>query len=183
MIIAKQKRKENIAEYLLYMWQIEDLIRASNFDIEQIQKNIINQFDQPEEVRMQMRDWYQNLMAMMERENVKEHGHIQVLHNLLEDVNDLHIALLRTPSQIQYNSLFFSTVSYLTELRAKEKASPEVSDVELALNALYGILLLRLQKREITAGTQAAMAQIGKWIAVLSAKYKENEAGSLKLEN
>lgn len=28
MITASQKRKENIAEYLLYMWQIEDLIRA-----------------------------------------------------------------------------------------------------------------------------------------------------------
>ena len=32
MIIARQKRKENIAEYLLYMWQVEDLIRANKFD-------------------------------------------------------------------------------------------------------------------------------------------------------
>ena len=29
MKIASQKRKENIAEYLLYMWQIEDIIRAN----------------------------------------------------------------------------------------------------------------------------------------------------------
>ena len=28
MIIARQKKQENIAEYLLYMWQIEDIIRA-----------------------------------------------------------------------------------------------------------------------------------------------------------
>ena len=34
MIIARRKRKENIAEYLLYMWQVEDLIRANNFDMD-----------------------------------------------------------------------------------------------------------------------------------------------------
>ena len=34
MIVAKQKRKEKIAEYLLYMWQVEDLIRANQFDID-----------------------------------------------------------------------------------------------------------------------------------------------------
>ena len=45
MIIASQKKKENIAEYLLYMWQIEDIIRAYGLDIEQIQKHIINSYD------------------------------------------------------------------------------------------------------------------------------------------
>ena len=29
MITASAKKRENIAEYLLYMWQIEDLIRAN----------------------------------------------------------------------------------------------------------------------------------------------------------
>ncbi len=29
MFVASQKRKENIAEYLLYMWQIEDIDRKS----------------------------------------------------------------------------------------------------------------------------------------------------------
>ena len=38
MIIASQKKKENIAEYLLYMWQIEDLIRVYKLDIDAIQK-------------------------------------------------------------------------------------------------------------------------------------------------
>ena len=36
MIVARQKRKENIAEYLLYMWQVEDLIRANRFDMDAI---------------------------------------------------------------------------------------------------------------------------------------------------
>ena len=34
MIIAEQLRNSNRAEYLLYMWQVEDLIRAYDCDIE-----------------------------------------------------------------------------------------------------------------------------------------------------
>jgi len=44
MIIASKKRKENIAEYILYMWQIEDMIRANDFDISKIRRNIIDNF-------------------------------------------------------------------------------------------------------------------------------------------
>ena len=43
MIIARQKRKENIAEYLLYMWQVEDLIRANKFDMDSINRTVIAQ--------------------------------------------------------------------------------------------------------------------------------------------
>ena len=45
MIVASKKRKENIAEYLLYMWQIEDLIRANGLDMDKIRTNIIDRFD------------------------------------------------------------------------------------------------------------------------------------------
>ena len=45
MIIAQLKRKENIAEYLLYMWQIEDIIRANKLDIDLIEKNLISQYN------------------------------------------------------------------------------------------------------------------------------------------
>lgn len=38
MYISQQLKQQNIAEYLLYMWQVEDLIRANGFDIERIKK-------------------------------------------------------------------------------------------------------------------------------------------------
>lgn len=38
MLIAQKLRKENIAEYLLYMWQVEDIIRANKLEIESIEK-------------------------------------------------------------------------------------------------------------------------------------------------
>ena len=40
MIVARQKKKENIAEYLLYMWQIEDIIRACGGNIDVIKSRL-----------------------------------------------------------------------------------------------------------------------------------------------
>ena len=62
MIIARQKRKENIAEYLLYMWQVEDLIRANKFDMDSINRTVIAHYDQPEEVKKEIAQWYEELI-------------------------------------------------------------------------------------------------------------------------
>ena len=83
MIIAQQKRKENIAEYLLYMWQIEDLIRANNLDIENIAQNIVAKFSLTEEQQKQMIEWYESLIDMMRREDVIKSGHLQLNKNVI----------------------------------------------------------------------------------------------------
>ena len=41
MDIAKTKRRENIAEYILYLWQLEDLLRALQFSPEAIFSTLI----------------------------------------------------------------------------------------------------------------------------------------------
>ena len=65
MIIARQKRKENIAEYILYMWHIEDTIRACEFDISIIEKHIISKFDTNDSTKQEMKEWYESLIEMM----------------------------------------------------------------------------------------------------------------------
>ncbi|MDE6171927.1 MAG: DUF4924 family protein, partial [Bacteroides sp.] len=47
MKVAQQLKAKNIAEYLIYMWQGEDLIRAHGCDSDKISKNIISRY--PEE--------------------------------------------------------------------------------------------------------------------------------------
>ncbi|MFQ9211139.1 MAG: DUF4924 family protein, partial [Alistipes finegoldii] len=41
MDIAQAKRRENIAEYILYLWQLEDLLRALQFSPEAIFSTLI----------------------------------------------------------------------------------------------------------------------------------------------
>ena len=87
MIIASQKRKENIAEYLLYMWQIEDIIRANGLDLDKIRTNVIDKFPGLSESQIrEMADWYESLIDMMRREEVAEKGHLQMNRNIGNDL-------------------------------------------------------------------------------------------------
>ena len=57
MIIAEQLRNSNRAEYLLYMWQVEDLIRAYDCDIERIEKEYLSRFQLDDEKTKAIRQW------------------------------------------------------------------------------------------------------------------------------
>ena len=115
MIIARQKRKENIAEYLLYMWQVEDLIRANDFDMDSIRRTVVDRYDQPDDVKEEIAKWYEELIEMMRSEGVKEKGHIQLNKNVIIALTDLHLRLLKSPKEmgrliIRHSPLSFSSV-------------------------------------------------------------------------
>jgi hypothetical protein len=102
MLIAKEKRKENIAEYILYMWQVEDTIRACNFDIELIDNRIISQFSESTRIKNDIKEWYVDIILMMHEEGLKDSGHLKMLHTLVDEVNDLHLKLIHERKDPQY---------------------------------------------------------------------------------
>lgn len=177
MIIASQKRKENIAEYLLYMWQVEDIIRANNLDMDSIRQNVISRFKADGATLKQMSDWYESLIDMMRRENVVEKGHLQMNRNIIGELADLNGRILADPSFDQYRSEYYRTLPYIVELRAK--ADTPAGEIETCFNALYGILLLRLQGKEISKETQTAIAQISNFMALLAKCYYLDEHDKL----
>ncbi|MEZ3558707.1 MAG: DUF4924 family protein [Duncaniella sp.] len=170
MIIASQKHKENIAEYLLYMWQIEDIIRANNLDIDRITASVIDRFQLTDAQRKEMVEWYESLIDMMRREGVEKTGHLQLNKNVIIQLTDLHLALLKDPRFPEYTAEFYKTLPYIVELRAKAGDTP-VGEIETCFNALYGMLMLRLQGKEITPDTLDAVAQISKFLALLARDY------------
>ena len=54
MLVAQQKRKENIAEYILYLYQIEDLIRAFHLDISKIEIKLVSQYQVDEKTKQEI---------------------------------------------------------------------------------------------------------------------------------
>lgn len=181
MLIANQKRKENIAEYLLYMWQVEDSIRAHNLDIDLIQKNIIDKYDQPQEVKQEMREWYENLIEMMRIEQKQQSGHLQINKNVLIDLNDLHLRLLKSSKEPFYIAAFYKTLPYIVELRSK-MGEEKVGELETCFLALYGVLMLRLQGKSVSEETMNALRQISTFLAILSEKYNMDKRGELEAE-
>ena len=182
MLIARQKRKENIAEYLLYMWQVEDIIRAYNFNLDEIEKNIVARFDQPQSVRNEIKGWYSELIDMMLQEGVKESGHIQINKNIVIDLNGLHLALLKSPKEVAYNAAFYRVLPSILDLKGKSGAQDNENNIEPVFNALYGYMLLRLQKKEVSPETAEAVKQISSFAALLATKYRQEKDGELKLD-
>lgn len=175
MIIASQKRKENIAEYLIYMWQVEDIIRANGLDIDKIRQNVIDRFEGLDEAaRREMTQWYESLIDMMRREGIEKSGHLQLNKNVLTQLVELHQALLADPRFSRYSAEFYNTLPYIVELRSKA-GDARVGEIETCFTALYGMLMMRLKSQEITPDTMKAITQISRFIATLAAYFKKNE--------
>lgn len=181
MIIASQKRKENIAEYLIYMWHIEDLIRANGLQIDKIEKNIIDKMQLQPDQRREMKEWYESLIDMMRREGVEKSGHLQINKNVLSNLVSLHQALLKDPRYATYSAEFYKTLPYIVDLRSKAGEN-RVGEIETCFTALYGMLMLRLSQKDISPETELAIKQISKFIAVLSEYFKKDENDELEHE-
>ncbi len=180
MLIAQQKRNENIAEYILYLYQIEDLIRAFQFNVSNIETKLVSQYQVEDKKRQEISDWYKNLVVMMEKEQIQEKGHFQFLINLINDLNELHLKLMESGIDKAYVSEFKSISGLITELYVKGNTIK--NDVQTSLDAVYGFLLLRMQKKEITEETTEAIKRISNWLGNLSKMFKDFESGDLEFE-
>ncbi|NOR75543.1 MAG: DUF4924 family protein [Draconibacterium sp.] len=179
MQVAKQKRKENIAEYILYLYQVEDLIRAFNFDIDLIQEKLVANYQADEKTSAEITDWYNNLVVMMEKEGIRENGHLQFLTNLIADINEFHMKLMELATEKVYVQNFRSISGLIVELKQKNKIAK--NDIQLGLDTIYGFILLRMKKAEISAETENAVKQLSQWLGSLSKLYKDFELGELDL--
>ena len=171
-MIADDLRKSNIAEYLLHMWQMESLVRAYNRDIDRIDADIISKM--PEQERAAARDWFENIIKMMELENVRDSGHLQINKNVIIRLADLHKELLKSPKFPEYGAEFYKTLPFIVELRAKS-GEDKSGEIETCFNALYGLMMLRLNKKEVSPETLIAFNQISKFVATLAAYFKKDE--------
>ena len=178
MFIAKQLKESNIAEYLLYMWQVEDLIRANGLDIERIKANIIDPYPADESQRKALTQWYEELIDMMHREGVAAGGHLQINKNMIILLTDLHLRLMRSPKVPAYAAAYYKVLPYIVELRARGDHK-DVPEIENCFDALYGVMLLRLQKKEVSSETEEAVQAISRFIGLLAAYYKKDKAGEL----
>ncbi len=179
MEIAQEKRKSNIVEYLLYMFQVEDTIRAFKFNLHQIETHLIDPLKKTKDIRKETFNWYSNLLLMMEKEQVHSTGHVQFLRNMINDLNAFHLTILSHEIEPNYLHAFRQASIVLNDLRTKSPM--QLHDVELGLNALYGYMLLKLKKVEVSDETTVAIKTISQWMGTLASLYLQFERGNLEL--
>ena len=179
MFIAQELRKKNIAEYLLYMWQVEDTIRAFGCSLARIRREYIDRFDYDEEQKEEEADWFGNLIKMMNEEGCREQGHLQINKVTLQLLTELHQQLLGSSKFPFYNAEYYKVLPFIVELRNRG-ANKEEGEVETCLNLLYGVMMLRLQKKEITTNTEHALKEVSTFIGMLSDYYKKDKEEPLE---
>lgn len=180
MFVSQELRKKNIAEYLLYMWQVEDIIRAYGCSLSRIRKEYIERFDYNDEQKEEMTDWYGDLVRMMNQEGCRESGHLQVNKVVMMQLVELNAQLLASTKFPFYNSEYYRVLPYIVELRNKGKKKEE-NEVETCFDALYGVMMLRLQKKDISPDTTHAIKEITTFIGMLNDYYFKDKAGELEL--
>ena len=181
MYIAQQLRKNNIAEYLLYMWQVEDLLRAYECSLSRVRREYIDRFNYTDEQKEEMTDWYGDLIRMMNQEGCRQHGHLQINRVVMQQLVELNAQLLSSTKFPFYTSEYYKVLPYIVELRKRGNA--EEPEIETCFNALYGTMMLRLQKKEISPDTSHAIKEITTFIGILSDYYKKDKEEGLKFED
>lgn len=181
MFISQELRKKNIAEYLLYMWQVEDIIRAYGCSLSRIRHEYIDKFDYTDEQKEEMADWYGNLVRMMNSEGCREKGHLQINKIVMQQLIELNARLLQSTKFPFYSSEYYKVLPYIVELR-KRGADNNENEIETCFNALYGVMMLRLQKKTLSPDTEHAVKEITTFIGMLSDYFMKDKEEPLEFE-
>lgn len=182
MLIARRTRENNIAEHVIYMFQIEDLIRANQFDIDTIMHTIIEPQLSDENLVVQYREWYIGLIKQMKTEGVEKKGHISDLNEILMELLLLHNTLLNIMRQPKYLDLFEKALPALKDFQKKSNAG-NLNLVEVGFNALYSKLILKLKGQAFSQATDMAFSQISDMLGYLALYYKKMRNGELNFAN
>ena len=180
MLIAQRKRRENIAEYILYLWQLEDLLRALQFSPEAIYSQLVAPNDVDEEQKQTIFLWYMDIVNLLRKEGKEESGHLDHTLHLIADMHNLHLQLLSLPVGERYRSLLARLTPELPQLRTLVDKE-EISDTELCFRALYAVMLYRIRGNGGQRAIEDTLEVISPVVAELASLYGKVERGEVDL--
>lgn len=153
MTTAAIKKESHIVEYVLYVWQMEDVARAAKFDVGALRSMFAGQEDED-------LDWILDLARTMKLERLEETGHVVHIQETLTEMALLHDLLVGPMEDPIYVKSFQAAEPLLNELNERKMKGDYSHPVERMLTALYGWLVLRMRKEEVSLETEAAMVAI-----------------------
>lgn len=173
--IAKLKQKENISEFLLFLWQMEDLLRGIEFDLARLDDEILPAIIDEGE-RLKTRKWLAEMAKDMVLASLQLSGHHRETHEVLNEMGMLQQTLLSVTKNTPFTKAHEAVQPVLDDFRKKGEQVPK-SDMETALTALYGMLTLRIAKKEVSEETSNAMVPISAYLRELTRAYHLMKAG------
>jgi hypothetical protein len=175
MLVAQQKLNENIAEYIIYMYHVEDVIRAFQFNLDALIENYVKHQLPDEAFIAQYREWYADLIRQMKQEQLEKNGHLSIIKEYIVELTYLHTMLIDVLKDQKYIDLFEQTRPIITEFGNRSNMIGH-NPIEIAFHSQYMKLLMKLHKEDISPETETAFDQMRIFIAYLAKKYHQMRA-------
>ena len=180
MFVAQEKLQSNIAEYIIYIYQVEDMVRAYQFDIEKIQQNIIRPQVKSPSLEGEVVKWYEDIISEMKSRKLESKGHLHRVGEVMTELILLHTTLKDVVLDKKYIELLNRAEAHIDSFREKSDLG-DVHLVEVCFNAIYMKFLLRLQKKEISQESEDAFDTMRIILAYLTKGYHEMKAGNMEM--
>ncbi len=167
--IASQKLQENVAEFIIYMYQMEDLIRVYNFELTDIRQYVIHHFPIEEKEKKIMESWFEDIMRRMQEQDIRERGHLVEVQAFVDELLRLKEKLL--PADEEFAHVYNMARPHIRQ-SIQEADGLVKSDIQACLNGIYGLLLCRMNNREVPEELQEGLEHFGNVLSYLSFRYK-----------
>ncbi|ANQ48613.1 DUF4924 family protein [Flammeovirga yaeyamensis] len=171
MLIAQQKKEQNICEYIIYIYQSEELLRAFDFNFEDIREYVVNHITKlNDKERDEVIQWHKDLLELMKKEEVTKEGHCSWAQDEVDNITTLHHKLLSEDEEYQ---------------KVYKKASPHIDEnlkfadglitnpIQICINGIFGLLLLRTRGKKVDNATKNILDSFGDVLSYLAYKFKE----------
>ena len=142
-----------------------------------LKREYLSRFECDGDDRDELVDWYGNLIRMINEEGCREQGHLQINKIIVQDLADLHAQLLDSSRFPFYRAEYYKVLPFIVELR--NKGNKDQNEIATCLESLYGTMILRLQKKEISTNTLHAIKEITTFIGMLSDYYIKDKTEGL----
>ena len=173
MSIAENKKKNNISEYIIFMYQTEDLIRVYNFDMDQIKQYVIDHFPVDDKEKDAIIVWYKEILDLMLAEGIREKGHLKSVNAIVGELAEMSKQLLK--SDHAYRQIYDQAKIHIN--KNMDQANGAIQEpIQICLNAIYGLLLLRMNGKKVDESLMEGINKFGDVLSYLSYKYKQRKS-------
>jgi Domain of unknown function (DUF4924) len=171
MGLLDEKKRDNIASYVISMWHVEDLMRANAFDLNKVEELLIAPMDADERSKEEVRAWYTGIIHRMKEQGLERRGHLSEVEEVINELEFLHRTLDEVMNDQEYDVLVEAAKPAISELQRQADDQAE-GPITTCFTAIYGVMLLRAQGKEVSASTAEAETQMRKLLEYLSYHYK-----------
>ncbi len=175
MVLAEKKKRENISEYIVYMYQTELLVRNFAFDIGKIRALVVEHIKDEnldKAGKEELVFWYQEIISKMLNEELGKEGHLKEVQDIVQQLSDLSLNL-------QVNEKAYFDVFNLARpfIRASIQASEGLikDPIQACLNGVFGLLIARMNGTEVGAKQMEAIEHFGNVLSVLSFHFNKKD--------